>query len=60
MRIDNIAAAGCADTMSNCASWAQQGYCAPQYVYNGKSVKDVVCPKSCNGAPCQGGMYARV
>ncbi len=41
-------ASGCADANSNCAGWAQSGYCGPTWSFNGQSVRDVVCRASCN------------
>ncbi|KAG2442485.1 hypothetical protein HXX76_002571 [Chlamydomonas incerta] len=37
----------CADQRSECASWAKQGYCASKYIWDNKSVRDIVCAKSC-------------
>ncbi|KAG2491309.1 hypothetical protein HYH03_010315 [Edaphochlamys debaryana] len=44
--------ASCTDQVNWCAGWKSSGYCGSQYVYNGQSVKDVVCAKTCGGAPC--------
>ncbi|KAG2491312.1 hypothetical protein HYH03_010318 [Edaphochlamys debaryana] len=44
--------ASCTDQVNWCAGWKSSGYCGSQYVYNGQSVRDVVCAKTCGGAPC--------
>ena len=42
----------CVDQVATCQAWSQQGYCDSQYTYNGQSVHDVVCAKSCNIIAC--------
>ncbi|KAG2484911.1 hypothetical protein HYH03_016297 [Edaphochlamys debaryana] len=37
----------CRDELSYCSSWASQGYCGDNYVYQDRNVPNVLCPRSC-------------
>lgn len=41
------ATGGCTDNLSWCASWASRGYCDPRYEYQGLSVRNVQCRRTC-------------